>query len=65
MTDPIVAEVRRARDLLAAKFNYDLDAIVRDARQRQEQSKRKVVSLNLAKPQSRNLSDGSEPIAEN
>jgi hypothetical protein len=31
-TDPIVAEVRRACDTLAAKFGYDLTAIVRDAR---------------------------------
>ena len=25
--DPIVAEVRRVRDRLAARFNYDLDAM--------------------------------------
>ena len=30
-TDPIIAEVRRARDVLAAKFNYDVAAMVRDA----------------------------------
>ena len=28
MTDPIVEEVRRARDAHAKRFNYDLDAIV-------------------------------------
>lgn len=50
-TDPIVAEVRRARDRLAAKFNYDLTAIVRDARTRQKQSKQKVVSLKPRKTQ--------------
>ena len=27
--DPIVAEVRAVRDRLAARFNYDVDAIVR------------------------------------
>ena len=27
--DPIVAEVRAVRDRLAARFNYDIDAIVR------------------------------------
>jgi hypothetical protein len=48
-TDPIVAEVRRARDMLAATFNYDLAAIVRDARKRQKQSKRKVVSMKPRK----------------
>jgi len=30
MKDPIVEEVRRARDAHAKKFNYDLDAIVED-----------------------------------
>ena len=49
--DPIVAEVRRARDTLAAKFDYDLAAIVRDARKRQIESKRKVVSLKPRKTQ--------------
>ena len=28
--DPIVEEVRRARDAYAKQFNYDLDAIYRD-----------------------------------
>ncbi len=44
-TDPIIAEVRRARDVLAAKFNYDVTAIVRAAQKRQRLSKLKVVSL--------------------
>ncbi len=50
-TDPIVAEVRRVRDTLAAKFGYDLTAILRDARRRQKQSKRKVVSFRPRKTQ--------------
>jgi hypothetical protein len=50
INDPIVAEVRRARETLAAKFNYDVAAIVRDSRKGQKQSKRKVVSL---KPKAR------------
>jgi len=33
--DPIVAEVRRQRDKLAAKFGYNLDAIVSDIQTRQ------------------------------
>jgi hypothetical protein len=49
--DPIVDEVRRARDALSTKFNYDLIAIVRDARKRQKQSKRKVVSMKPRKIQ--------------
>ena len=34
--DPIVAEVHRIREQLAAKFNYDVEAIFADIRKRQE-----------------------------
>lgn len=33
--DPIVAEVRRTREMLAAKFNFDIDAIFADMQKRQ------------------------------
>jgi len=33
--DPIVAEVRRARDELARRFNYDIHAICEDLRKRE------------------------------
>ncbi|MBM4047943.1 MAG: hypothetical protein FJ279_22815 [Planctomycetes bacterium] len=33
--DPIVAEVRRVRDELARKFNYDIHAIFQDLRRRE------------------------------
>jgi hypothetical protein len=33
--DPIVAEVRRVRDELARKFNYDVHAIFEDLRKRE------------------------------
>ena len=49
INDPIIAEVRHAREVLAAKFNYDVAAIVRDAQKRQKQSKLKVVSLKPRK----------------
>jgi hypothetical protein len=41
--DPIVEEVRRIREANAARFNYDLDRIVEDARRRQEESGRKII----------------------
>ena len=44
-TDPVVDEVRAARDALAKKFNYDLRAIFEDARTRQIASGRKTISL--------------------
>ena len=49
--DPIVDEVRRIRDTLTARFGYDLEAIARDARKRQQESKRKIVSLKPRKIQ--------------
>ncbi len=38
MNDPIVDEVRRIRDAYAARFNYDLDAIFRDIKEREKKS---------------------------
>jgi hypothetical protein len=45
MNDPIVEEVRAAREAYARKFNYDLRAMVEDLKERQKQSGRKVVTL--------------------
>jgi hypothetical protein len=44
-TDPIIDEIHRVRDAIAAKFNNDLAAITGDARERETASGRKVVSL--------------------
>jgi hypothetical protein len=41
--DPIVTEVRKVRDRHAAKFNYDLDAIYRDLKQKEKLSGRSYV----------------------
>ena len=41
--DPIVEEVRRVREHLAAKYAFDLKAIVAAAKKRQQRSGRKVV----------------------
>jgi cytidylate kinase len=43
--DPIVAEIRKYRQEHAAKFNYDLDAIVKDIRSREGKDGRRVVTL--------------------
>ena len=42
--DPIVEEVRRARDAYAASFNYDLRSMVRDLQEQEKTSGRKYVS---------------------
>ncbi len=45
MKDEVVAEVRQTRKQQAAKFHYDLKAIVADARKRQKDSGHQVVSF--------------------
>ncbi len=43
--DPVVAEIRRIKDRLAARFDYDAEAMLRDAQRRQRRAGRKVVTL--------------------
>ena len=43
--DEVVAEVRRVRNAHAAKFGYDLDAIVRDFKSREGKDGSPLVSL--------------------
>jgi transposase len=43
--DEIVEEVRRNREVYAAKFNYDLNAIYHDLKAKERESKRKLVSF--------------------
>ena len=42
-TDSIIAEVRRTKVKLLERFNYDLEAMARDARARQSKSGHEVV----------------------
>ena len=45
MKDEIVEQVRRVREQQAAKLNFDLKAILADARRRQKDSGHRVVSF--------------------
>ena len=45
LPDPIIAEVRAIRQAYAARFGYDVDAIFRDIRARQEASGREYIRL--------------------
>jgi hypothetical protein len=45
MNDPIVDEVRKVRDVHASRFNYDLDAIFRNIKEREKKSGRTFVSF--------------------
>jgi hypothetical protein len=45
ISDPIVAEVREIKERLAARHNYDAEAMLRDAMRRQNRQGRKVVTF--------------------
>ena len=49
MKDPIVEEVRKARDEHARKFNYDLTAICRDIQDRQTRCGHRLVRFGPKK----------------
>ena len=50
LTDPIIAELRAIRREYAARFNYDVDAMFRDIRAKQEASGREYVRLPARLP---------------
>ena len=43
--DPILAEVWKAKDDLAAQFNYDIEALVRHAQEEEKKLGDRVVNL--------------------
>ena len=43
--DTIVEETRKVREEYAAQFDYDLEAVYRDLKEKEKQSEREVVSL--------------------
>ena len=45
LNDPIVDEVRQARQLHAAKFNFDLEAICQDLKRQEAASDLKLVAF--------------------
>ena len=54
MEDPIISELRAIREAYAARFDYDVEAMFRDIRARQEASGRDYVRL----PTRRTAGDG-------
>ncbi len=42
MNDPIVDEIRKYREAHAARFNYDLEAIYRDTKEREKEWEKKL-----------------------
>ena len=50
MTDPIVEEVRKHRQERAARFGFDIKAIFEDAKKREREGGRKVISRMRERP---------------
>ncbi len=55
-TDPIVTEVRKAREAYAKQFRYDIRAMWRDLVERQRKTGRQVVSLPARRTESMAIS---------
>jgi hypothetical protein len=49
-SDPIVAEIRRCRELHAARFGFDIPSIVRDAQERDAADGREIVRGSPRRP---------------
>jgi hypothetical protein len=67
MNDPIVDEVRRVRDAHAARFNYDLDAIFQDIKEREKKSGLKFVQGVARQPmpsQALLTTEAATPVSE-
>jgi hypothetical protein len=57
--DPVVAEIRQARETLLARFNYDLRALVKHLQQATEEDAR--AGLPVADPPPRRPANWPEP----
>jgi len=62
--DPIVAEVRQARENYAAQFGNDLRAICRDLQQKQSASGRKVAAFPPQRPKAAVVTTHSATCSE-
>ena len=60
--DPIVAEVRSNRENYASRFNHDIKAICRAAREQQKISGREIVSLP-PRPVAKTVKTDGQPAA--
>ena len=68
MLDPIAEEIRKIREDHAARFNYDLSAIVEDIRRRQKERGLPVVTLSpnlIAKPAEPDRQPPVDPVENN
>jgi hypothetical protein len=60
--DPIIEELRRYRQAIAAKFNYDIDAIADDAQRRQKTSGHRLLQPPKRKALRRRNRTSSAPV---
>jgi len=58
--DEILEEIHKIREEHAKAFNYDLQAICDDLRQRQAESGRQIISSPLKQPRQRQQLNNSE-----
>lgn len=57
MTDPIVEEIHKIREEYAEKFNFDIDAMFEDLREKQSKSDHKIISFAKDQKTPRDVSE--------
>lgn len=57
MIDPIVEEIHKIREEYAKKFNFDIDAMFEDLREKQSKSKHRIVSFAKDKEKPRDVNE--------
>lgn len=63
MEDAIIRELRRIRDEYAERFNYDIEAMIRDVMERQARSERKIVARSPKRvPVTQNSNANNEKV---
>jgi hypothetical protein len=50
--DPVVAEIRKTKERLAAKYNFDIVAMLRDYQKREKTSGHRYVDLSKSRRKS-------------
>jgi len=59
--DPIVEEVRRAREAYAARFDYDLERMFEDIKKREQEHPERLATIKPVKPNKQRVKP--QPIA--
>lgn len=62
--DPIIEEIHKFREEYARQFNFDINAICKDIREKQSNSEHKIVSFPPRRPETKHMLPSRENYTE-